>query len=762
MNCAELFEVYKQNMDESLTQRLVSDLGRSTASLGVLGVGFRPRTQSWIFAERDATGNVIGLSSRSISDGKKFMVEGSKRGLIYPYNQDHLEGNKKYEAGRFHWVRIGDIGIDCPICAKPDWCRVSSDYNEAKGPSAVACNRIKEGSIRELSPDGQLHIIDEERQKIGSKGTVLVETELPIIIVEGASDVLAAMDLGFVAIGRPSAEGGMEILKEMPLAGREVWIIGENDAGAGEDGMKKTYQNIKHLSSNIFCVMPPEGIKDLRQWVDSGLTQETLFVYIGEHGTEGGIFDPNTFDDDVAYNIARRFINEHYTIDNVQTLRWHKGQRFEWKDGCYTPASHEVVRGSIYRFLDGKRYLRTNTKGDIVIEPYKPTRAKVSDIEDAFNFISPVTEDPPVWLDEGIENRPRQVIAFRNGLLDVDRYLKGDIVLHGPSPNYFILATMPYDYDPKVSSQLYTDVINVLFNADEGSIRLLNQWFGYNLVPDNHFEKLMLFTGSPRSGKGTILEAIAATLGRNQYCSTTFQSMIKTFGLYSMHGKLATMLGDAKTPRVSEAGAALELILRIVGNDPVEMNAKYIPQFTTKLFCRFTVAMNELPSFSDHASALRARLNLLHFPNCYVGKEDFNLKHSLTKEAGEGKLINHALAGLKDLYECGKFIVPAKSQNHIEAFTEITNPVLAFLRETCHVGGDAADQCESKDQAFDLWCGWCSANNRKPGHKQTFCQRVQNSGMGIDSTRCRLEDSRGQAFKGIKFRAFAKVKYLED
>ncbi|KKK69440.1 hypothetical protein LCGC14_2934030, partial [marine sediment metagenome] len=243
MSFAELFEIFQQNMMLTFWGVLAEDLGVTVQSLQTLGVGFYPGKQVWVSAERNADGGIIGLAYRT-RDGKKFMEDGSERGLTYAYNENH--GEKKYEAGRCHWVQVYRTGNDCPICGKPDWCRVSSDYADPQGPSAVACSRVSKGSRCGTVPDGYLHILDETRQgQHSGSGSVLSETALPILIVEGYTDVLAAMDLGFVAIGRPSAKGGMELLKKMPLAGAEIWIIGENDAGVGSEGMEKTFVNLK-------------------------------------------------------------------------------------------------------------------------------------------------------------------------------------------------------------------------------------------------------------------------------------------------------------------------------------------------------------------------------------------------------------------------------------------------------------------------------------------------------------------------------------
>lgn len=758
MNLAERYEVYKNNVNKEMLYTLAQDLGVTTSSLEKLGIGFYPKFQTWIFPERNIDGDVIGLTQRAF-DGKKLMVKGSRRGLFYEYNNDSVEGDKRYEAGRLQWIRIADVGVTCPVCAKHDWCLVSSD--DPKNPSAAVCSRISSGSVRELSGCGHIHILDKKRQNERTKTSILQISELPIIIVEGASDVLSAMDLGFVAIGRPSAEGGMELLKEMPLSGKEIWIIGENDAGAGRAGMEKTYVNIKHLSENIFCIMPPEGVKDLRQWVKQGLTQEELFKYVGENAVGGGVYDPDTFDDDVAFNIAKRFIESEMTDENgKQLLRHYKGSWVKFSKDHYDDYDQQKLRGNLYRYLDGKRYVRETSRG-VEISPYKPTARKISDIVDSFSYMSPITVDPPEWLDRDREDRPGRCIAFTNGILDVDEYLRsGRVKLIDPTPEYFTLATFPYAYDPKAESQLFDDFLITLFNADDEIIRLVDQWFGYNIIPDNSFEKFMLYTGPPRSGKSTLIDTMSAMIGKAYTCSTSFQSMISPHGCTQLIGKLSATLGDAQTPRASEASTALELMLKIIGGDSIEINPKYRDAFSTRLCCRFTIAMNELPGFSDHAGALASRLNIIDFPNSYVGCEDFTLKNRVIKEAKEGRLINRALRGLKDLYDMGYFVVPESSKEIITTFSEITNPILAFTGECCIISNNDGDRV-FKDELYEAWSNWCKGSGRKSGSKQSFLTRVGRMFHHVKSTQLSLQDgTRPYVFTGIRLKSAAVRKYL--
>jgi putative DNA primase/helicase len=752
---AEQYEVFKNNANSAMREDLAETLGVTVEAIEQLGVGFHFGEQAWVFAERDAKGDIIGLSKRRAFNGFKFMAKGSKRGLLYAYNQDHSIGDKKYEAGKFHWVRIADAGVACPICGKPDWCLVSSD--DPKNPSAVLCSRVADKSAKEILGSGYLHILDLKRQSPGTNNSVLGQSELPSIIVEGASDVLAAMSLGFTCIGRPSAKGGMEILKEMPLAGREVWIIGDNDAGAGREGVQKTYLNIKKMTETIQCIFPPEGIKDLRQWVQCGLTQESLFEYAGGHGDTSIAVDPDVFSDDTAYIIADRFIKDEYADKNeVALLRNYHEQWVQWTGYKYEPLNRMLLHGKLYRYLDGKRYVKVTAKG-IDVVPYKPTRSKVADILDAMSSWCPITVDPPAWMDDEEHVSPNNLISFRNGMLDVSEYIKGNIVLHDPDPRLFTYTVLPYDFNPEAWSNEFEDTYNQWLNEDTDCIRLLAQWFGYNLVHDMSYEKLMVLTGPTRSGKSTATEVLQSMLGPDQYCASSFQALANTYGLSNLVGKLAAILGDAKTPRKSEADTALKNILEIVGGNVITINPKYVTPFDARLSCRFTIAMNGLPEFSDHAQAFVSRSNILEFPNSYEGREDVGLKSRLAKAAANGGMINFALWGLKDLREQGKFIIPDNSADLVGQLREVVAPVLMFVRECCIVDGS---EYILRDQMFEAWQHWCTRANLKPKHANWFGRKLKQVCPSIQDFRPTISNRRQRAYKGIGLQPWIYKEFL--
>lgn len=752
---AEQYEVFKNNVNSAMSEDLAEKLGVTAEAINKLGIGFHFGEQAWIFAERDAKGDIIGLSKRRNENEFKYMAEGSKRGLLYAYNADYSIGDKKYEAGKCHWIRIADAGVVCPVCGKPDWCMVSSD--DPKNPSAVLCSRIRDGARQEISGSGWLHILDHGRQNAKASNTVLDKTELPTIIVEGASDVLAAMSLGFVAIGRPSAQGGMGFLKEMPLAGREIWIIGDNDAGAGREGVQKTYLNIKSITENIHCVFPPEGIKDLRQWLQRGLTQELLFEHVGSHSDGSIAIDPNVFPEDTAYVITKKFLGDNYITDNdISLLRNFHDQWVRWIGCRYEDVDMVTLRGELYRYLEGKYYVKYGAKG-IDIVPYKPTRSKINDILDAMNGWCPITVSPPAWLDTEEHIHPSNLIIFKNGMLDIKEYCKGNIKLHDPDPRLFTYNVIPYAFDPKVWSNRFEDTYNQWMDEDEERIRLLAQWYGYNLVSDMSQEKLMIFVGPTRGGKGTACEVLQGIIGRNQYCSTSFQALSSPYGLSNLVGKLAAILGDAKTPRKSEADTALENILRIVGRDYITINPKYVTPYDIYPTCRFTIAMNNLPKFSDAAQAFVARSNILGFFNSYAGKEDTSLKTRLNKEAVEGKMINFALWGLKDLRKQGRFVIPGTSKALIRQLQEIVAPVLSFTEECCITGDE---HYILRTTLFEAWEHWCNRGHYNSTNINHFGHELKQAVPGVQDFRPTVDNRRQWAYKGIMLQPWVEKEFL--
>ena len=748
---AEQFEQYIKNVYPAMLEEFAEDLGVSTESLLAIGIGFNPIHQSWISPERDETGEIIGLVER-FSSGKKLMVPGSKRGLTYILNPNYEIGDKKYEPGKHNWRHTGG-DINCPICGKNDWCLVSSD--DPYDPSAVLCGRVHDGAERKLDA-GYLHI----RRSSGLVGkgsrSALTPSAHPTLVVEGFSDVAAAIDLGFVAVGRASATSVKPSLIEI-TKGLDIVVVGENDGGVGVTGMEQTFHALQPKCPSVQKLLPPEGFKDLRDWLRRGeLTTESVLEYIGEYGDISAPTD--ILDDDNPTTVAAAFLRDEYSCDRIFTLRNHKGQWMFFRGGRYVKVDPDTLRGQIYSYLEDKTYKKIGSKGEIIYAQFRLTRARVTDIIDACNQWCTVTGEPPQWLDGKQHLEPTNCIVFQNGIIDLTQYFKGDKHILKPDPRYFCLNAIPYDFDPLLTADDIVQYFHTIFNGQKDCIALIQEWLGYHLTLDMSFEKMMILRGPPRSGKGTILGILMAMLGDDQVVSTELSALATDFGYAPLVGKAAAFLPDAKVGWKRNIGQASEKLLQVIGGDPVGVNAKFKDvRGAVRLTCKFTMAVNIMPEIPDGARALESRLNILSFPNSYVGKEDWGLKRRLAKSAY--KLVPWALEGLRRLRERGEFTLPNSSQDEFETFRITANAMSQFVSECCVISG-ADDDTVVVQELYELWDGWCRACGRTRTSRPHFGQLLRMTAPTVGRGRIRADMERTYVYTGLRVQDTAKKLYL--
>jgi hypothetical protein len=109
---------------------------------------------------------------------------------------------------------------------------------------------------------------------------------------------------------------------------------------------------------------------------------------------------------------------------------------------------------------------------------------------------------------------PKYIIAFQNGLLDVQSFLVGDPrLLDHPTWERFLAASL---------------------EGDQDKIALLRQWFGYCLTWDTSLQKMMFLVGPPRAGKGTTSRVLQKLVGERNYTAYNLWKLPENFGLVAL------------------------------------------------------------------------------------------------------------------------------------------------------------------------------------------------------------------------------------
>jgi len=257
----------------------------------------------------------------------------------------------------------------------------------------------------------------------------------------------------------------------------------------------------------------------------------------------------------------------------------------------------------------------------------------------------------------------------------------------------------------------------------------------------------MFLFGKPRTGKSTMLKAMMGMLGKNNYAAASYKDLNESFGLEDLPGKLAVITGDDNSLGSRETDKVLALIKRVTGGDPVKINKKFQHKYTTQLSCRFTLAMNELPAFTDETGALIERTLILFFNKSFAKSPNPDLPGILQAEAASGKLINFALRGLKLLEQQDKFIEPRRSREILREFRGHVSPIIEFI-EDCIDTSDNGSVLPT-NFLYDVWCWWCKPENRFPGYKNTFIRNLLSYLPDVTQCRPQKEGERVRSLGGI-------------
>jgi replicative DNA helicase len=89
---AEIAERLTHEADDPVVEMLAGELGVTAESLRKLQVGWNERGKSYTFPERNAKGEITGITSRLADGGAKRTFKGSKRGLTFATDWAEAEG----------------------------------------------------------------------------------------------------------------------------------------------------------------------------------------------------------------------------------------------------------------------------------------------------------------------------------------------------------------------------------------------------------------------------------------------------------------------------------------------------------------------------------------------------------------------------------------------------------------------------------------------------------------------------------------------
>lgn len=413
---------------------------------------------------------------------------------------------------------------------------------------------------------------------------------------------------------------------------------------------------------------------------------------------------PATLAHDDYMGAAREFIERECRGSRLKHWR---GAFYMWTKaaGHYKKVSEDRLESGIRLFLDKAFVLGKNN----AMLNYFPHNGHVNNVLKSLMAITSIPDsiNAPCWIDSVSGIDPKKLLPLKNGLLFIDDSRRRILLPH--TADFFCLGIADVAYDAKADKpKKWVEFLNQIFPKDPDSVRSLRQIIGYCTTSDTSFQKMFVFQGRKRAGKGTVLRVIEAMLG-TAHTSATFAQLASEKNCAHIIGKGVCVVPDAAIGKSVDTAIAVERMKSITGEDNVSIGILYKEAWCGKLPTRLIIACNTLPAMIDASGALADRLILLKYDVTFLGREDKTLTDKLLIELSG--ILNWALDGLDDLYQQGRFTLPQGGSEVVEEFRELGSPMVLFVNDCLD---EAPAAMIEKDALFVQYQQWCTRTGTKP------------------------------------------------
>jgi len=433
--------------------------------------------------------------------------------------------------------------------------------------------------------------------------------------------------------------------------------------------------------------------------------------------------NPETaLESDDYLHIARRLLKlwspqypKMSTVWNLYGEWW----KYEWsgkgkKMGVWKRLSVEQMDNHVRRFMEGAlvRTGREDEQGEPVLTRYKMCIRHVREILAAMkSLVWFENEQTPIWLrreGEEIPSDPNWTIAFKDKLVDVRKSAeKGEFVTMDRTPKWFDLTYVPVQFEVGYGCPLWKRCLEEWGNGDEGWGELLQKWFGYCLMAERRYAKILLMHGSSRAGKGVISGVLQKLMSREVIRSPRALDLTGAHALEGFeHSRLLVLPEWTEMDQKGQSIVA-GLMKNIVGQDWVSINPKgRTIRHNVKLGCAPMIQANEYPILNDNRGAFSIKVVILPFTKNMLeeGKVDDHLDEKLEKELPG--IAAWAVEGAMKLWACeskDRWKMTPKGEERMKEFRALLNPIDTFLQARFVKSATSFVPLEMLRREWEIW-----------------------------------------------------------
>lgn len=362
------------------------------------------------------------------------------------------------------------------------------------------------------------------------------------------------------------------------------------------------------------------------------------------------------------------------------------------------------------------------------------------------------------------QNNYLDEIPVQNGILHLfTRELKPF------DPKKIFFNKLPVYYDPDADCPaIEKHLKDVLGSPDD--IEVLYEIMGFLLYKDYFIEKMVMFVGNGRNGKGKTIDLMRRFIGVENCTSVPLTALNEdSYSVSELFGKMVNLAGDLSNTSLKQTG----MLKQTTGRDLLGAKRKFLTNLKFINYAKHIFACNHLPKVYDFSDGFWERWVLFEFPYKFIPQSEYD---ALPTEEREGYkildpehidkissqeelngLLNKALDGLDRIKENKEFSYSQGSSEIKKYWVRKADSFMAFCMD------NLMESSGSKIPKADL---------RKAYHK--YCKEHKTRGSSDKSISVTLQEMFGVIdgkeysdgvttyhWDGVDFQPTSKYKFSE-
>lgn len=334
------------------------------------------------------------------------------------------------------------------------------------------------------------------------------------------------------------------------------------------------------------------------------------------------------------------------------------------------------------------------------------------------------------------------LLNVANGIL---RVTSSGIELSEHDARFLFTRRAVAHYRPEATCPRFNEVVEAAL-PDPADRHLLQAAAGNILLPDCRNESAFVFLGPSGTGKSTVAQAIAATLGPDLVSHLDLSQLSDpgTFFLPALQHVALNLGAELNSMAVGDGSVFKQLC----SGESVRVNPKWEQPFDLHTAAKLFFLANRMPAFRQGTDGEVRRLNIIRFGQ-KPERPMVSVKAALMSDPAEhAGILCWMINGLQELLLTNRMPESGAESSAARAQFDLSNdPLRAFVAACCVVDADAA---EEKDRIIAAHAAFRAENGFPPTSPNIFLRELYERYPTLKATRPRTAGDRKHMVNGIR------------